>query len=80
MEAVLEQKPVYSWQDAVLRWLHESASKRSIETDKVTLRWLDKYLHNVELHKINRDLLETIANAKAAEGVTLGRVPKVYFQ
>jgi len=68
--AKLEQKPVYSWRDAVLRWLHESRSKRSIETDRVTLRWLDKHLHNVQLHEMNRDLLETIADAKAAEGVT----------
>ena len=38
----LENKPVYSWRDAVVRWLNESSSKRSIETDKIHLRWLDK--------------------------------------
>ena len=56
----LENKPIYSWRDAVIRWLRESESKRSIETDKVHLRWLDQHLLGFQLYEINRDLLEEI--------------------
>ncbi len=40
----LDNKAVYSWREAVLRWLRESSHKRSIEDDKYHLRWLDMYL------------------------------------
>lgn len=73
----LENKPVYSWRDAVLRWLKENATKRSIETDKVHLRWLDSHLSQYQLHEINNDVLEGIALKKEAEGVTLTTVNRV---
>lgn len=73
----LENKPVYSWRDAVLRWLNESQAKRSLETDKVHLRWLDKHLRNYQLHEINRDLLEEVALKKEAEGVSQTTVNRV---
>lgn len=40
--AKLQSKAVYSWRDAVIRWLKESSHKRSILDDKTHLRWLDK--------------------------------------
>ncbi|MGQ3887815.1 tyrosine-type recombinase/integrase [Legionella sp. CNM-1927-20] len=66
----LSKKTVYSWRDAVVRWLKESSHKRSIEDDKAHLRWLDKYLHSYQLHEITRDILENIADKKEATGVT----------
>lgn len=33
--AKLENKTVYSWRDAVIRWLKESSHKRTIENDKM---------------------------------------------
>lgn len=73
----LENKPVYSWRDAVMRWLRESSAKRSIETDKVHLRWLDKHLKTFHLHEISRDVLEDIALKKEAEEVSLTTVNRV---
>ena len=73
----LESKPVYSWRDAVLRWLRENATKRSIETDKVHFRWLDSHLSGYCLHEISNDVLENIALKKEEEGVTPTTVNRV---
>lgn len=73
----LENKPLYSWRDAVYRWLRENGSKRSIETDKVHFRWLDSYLSCYQLHEINHEILEDIALKKESEGVTLTTVNRV---
>ncbi len=73
----LAHKPVYSWRDAVVRWLQENSAKRSIETDKFHLRWLDKHLANLSLNEINRDILEDVALQKEAEDVTLTTVNRV---
>ncbi|MFU7598118.1 tyrosine-type recombinase/integrase [Legionella pneumophila] len=73
----LENKPVYSWRDAVYRWLRENGSKRSIETDKVHFRWLDPYLSGYQLHEINHEILEDVALKKESEDVTLTTVNRV---
>lgn len=73
----LENKPVYSWRDAVMRWLRENNAKRSIETDKVHLRWLDTHLKTFHLHEINRDVLEEVALKKETENVSLTTVNRV---
>ena len=68
--AKLDNKLIYSWRDAVIRWLNESEHKRSIETDKMHLRWLDPHLRDFQLHEITRDVAEDVANKKEAEGVS----------
>ena len=73
----LENKPIYSWRDAVVRWIRENESKRSLVTDKFHLRWLDQHLRTYQLHEISRDLLEEIALKKEAEGVTLTTVNRI---
>lgn len=73
----LENKPVYSWRDAVFRWLRESGSKRSIETDKVHFRWLDTYLSGYQLHEITHEILDDLALKKESEGVTPTTVNRV---
>ncbi len=73
----LENKPVYSWRDAVLRWLKENSTKRSIETDKVHFRWLDAHLSNYRLHEISNEVIERVALKKEAEGVSLTTVNRV---
>lgn len=73
----LANKPVYSWRDAVLRWLKENSTKRSIETDKVHFRWLDSHLSQYQLHEISNDVIERIALKKETEGVTLTTVNRV---
>ncbi|MEQ1740522.1 MAG: site-specific integrase, partial [Methyloglobulus sp.] len=70
----LGDKPHYTWQEAVIRWLSESSHKKSIETDKVRLRWLDIHLHNSNLDEITKTKIEAIKNAKLIEGVSNGTV------
>ena len=73
----LENKPIYSWRNGVLRWLRENTAKRSIETDKVHLRWLDPHLSGYQLHEITNEVIESLALKKEAEGVTLTTVNRV---
>lgn len=66
----LDSKQIYSWRDAVVRWLKENEHKRSIKDDIMHLRWLDPYLKGLQLHEITRDVLEEIAMKKEETGVT----------
>ena len=62
-------KPVYVWEDAVLKYLEETKHKASQVSDIYHLRWLDNFLNGVELQVIKRDLLDKISAAKQSEGV-----------
>lgn len=65
----LGEKQERTWQEAVIKWLTEQdGHKRSIETDRYHLRWLDAYLGNKTLGQIDKALLESIRDAKKAEG------------
>jgi integrase len=73
-------KPIYTWNEAVVRYLKETKHKASQVSDIYHLRWLDKYLNGVELQTIKRDLLDKISAAKQADGVansTVNRVQEV---
>ncbi|HFD2311440.1 TPA: site-specific integrase, partial [Legionella pneumophila] len=59
-----------SWVDAVVRWLEESAHKRSLVTDKFHLAFLDPYLGQKTLDEINAELIEFIAQEKERTNVT----------
>lgn len=59
-----------SWIDAVVRWLEESAHKRSLVTDKFHLAFLDPYLGQKTLDEINSELIEFIAQEKEQTNVT----------
>lgn len=73
----LENKPLYSWQDAVYRWLNENGHNRTIAITKTHLRWLDTYLKNYQLHEITRDVVEEVACKKEATGVSHTTVNRV---
>ena len=64
----LGAKPIRTWQEAVIKWLTEQEHKRSLETDKYHLRWLDEFLNNKNLNQIDKVMLERITEAKKAEG------------
>ena len=66
----LGEKPKRVWQDAVVRYLKESAHKATLEDDKSILRWLDPFLAGTELIHINRALIDRITEAKLARGVS----------
>ena len=73
----LGERPKHSWNEAVVRWLKEQSHKATIETDKIHLRWLDMFLGDKALDAINRDLVDKIKDAKAAEGVSNATVNRV---
>ncbi|MET3105425.1 integrase [Oxalobacteraceae bacterium GrIS 1.18] len=68
-QAKLGHKPRYTWNDAVIRFVSDREHSASLETVKIHLRWLDPYLDNLELSKIDRAMIDKIATAKRAEFV-----------
>jgi integrase len=75
--ARLGERPRHTWNEAVVRWLRDQVHKATIETDKIHLRWLDRFLKDKYLDAINRDLLDKIVDAKLAEGVSNATVNRV---
>ena len=63
----LGEKPSYTWNEAVIKYLKETTHKASHDTDIGRLRWLDQYLGGLPLASITRDKLSAIAEAKAKE-------------
>lgn len=66
----LNELPLYTWHDAVMRWLKESQHKRSLKTDEMHLRLLDRHLSEIRLKDITSDLIEEIADTRKNEGVS----------
>lgn len=65
----LGDKPRRSWKEATLKWLKESSHKKTIETDKLYLRFVDPFLGHLYLDEITRDVVEKVSEAKFATGV-----------
>ena len=63
----LGERPIYSWQDAVVRWCDEKADKATAHEDRVKFGWLDGYFRGRALHTITRDEIQAMGKAKAAE-------------
>ncbi|MSQ74013.1 MAG: site-specific integrase [Betaproteobacteria bacterium] len=63
----LGARPERTWQEAVLRWLKEMNHKATHRQDIAYLRWFDKHLRGMPLHRISRDKLVEIADIKAVE-------------
>ena len=63
----LGERPAYTWDDAVVKWLQENETKPSVDIDKRILRWLDPYLRGALLADIDRARIEQIANEKAEQ-------------
>ena len=76
-EKKLKSVPNKSWMDAVVRWLDESSHKRSLETDKIHLAWLDPFLRKYMLRDIDQDLIESIAKKKEKTGVSFTTVNRI---
>jgi len=70
----LGEKPTYTWDQAVLRFLAETTYKRSHADDKQRLRWLHPHFEGVPLEGITRDLLdETMAKRPELSPATVNR-------
>lgn len=68
-EQRLGVKPIFSWKEAVVRWISESKHKTNHWQDLVYLKWLDKHLGDKMLPDINRALIDKIIAARLAGGV-----------
>ncbi len=59
-QGFLGHKARHSWQEAVVRWLHETSHKATHEQDKGKLILLDDFLGSVMLDQIDSDLIDQI--------------------
>lgn len=75
--AKLKEKPRKTWQEAAVRWLEETSHKRTHQGDIQKLRWINPYLRDKYLDAIDRDMIESIARAKEAEGRSAGTVNRI---
>lgn len=73
----LDEKPQKSWQEAVTRWFEESKHKRTLDEDRKNLRWAHPYLHQHLLCNIDAHVIESMAKAKEATGVTPATVNRL---
>ncbi len=74
--AKLKEKPRYTWQQAVIKWLQES-QKRTLEEDRANFRWLDRYLGRKALADIDQSDVDRIISAKLKEGVSNARANRI---
>ena len=68
--AKLGERPRYRWEQAVERWLTERAHLASLKDQKLHLRWLHHHLYGRFLDEISREVLDHVARARKAEGVS----------
>lgn len=69
--------PRKKWQAAVIRWLDESSHKKSLEDDKMHLRWVEVFFGKMYLHEITADFIEELAKKKESTGVTPASVNRM---
>lgn len=60
-------RPDRTWNDAVVKWLHETGHKATQKGDIEKLRWLDRYLGGMPLESVTREKIGQIAEVKAKE-------------
>lgn len=73
--ARLGEKPRHSWQEAVIRWIDETAHKASHEDDLAHLRWLDAHLGTLMLDEIDREKLRSLAKVRQKEKARVSGQP-----
>lgn len=73
----LGDKPKFTWQEAVVRWLTENGHKKSLRTDKEICRYLNQHLADKRLDEVNRTMIEVIKQHKQSTGASNGTVNRV---
>jgi len=66
----LGDKPRYTWQEAVIRYISENEGQRSLKTTKEVLRYLHNHLADKKLDEINRSVVDAIKQHKKNTGVS----------
>lgn len=72
--AQLNERPHYSWRQAVIRWLDEHPHHRSLKSTLVFLRQLDPVLGSIALHQITREHFETFIRQRQQDGVSAATI------
>ena len=62
-------KPRYSWQQAVVRYLSEQSESKTIENTKGVLRYLNFHLENKMLDEVTKTVADDIRRHKKSTGV-----------
>ncbi len=65
--AQLGERPRRTWQQGAIRWSNETKHKADHEKDNAKLIWLNKFLGELYLDEIDRDIIDTISAAKMPE-------------
>jgi integrase len=74
----LGEQPRRRWEEAVERWLTEKeGAKASLQEDVGHLRWLHSHLFGRYLDEINRDVLDSVTQARMDDGVTNATVNRM---
>ena len=74
----LGERPRRKWEQAVERWLTEKqGEKASLQDDIGHLRWVHKHLFGRYLDEINRDVLDSLTQARMDDGVTNATVNRM---
>ncbi len=70
MQASLKSIPKKYWMDAVMRWVDESQHKRTLNDDRIHLRWADSFFRNRLLMDIDQDDIENLAISREETNVS----------
>ena len=73
----LGDKPRYTWEQAVVRWLHEQRDKTTVQSDVYNLRLLDRHMRGLHLDEISRPLIDSITESRIKDGVTNATVNRM---
>ncbi len=71
-QARLGERPRYTWQQAVVRWIEETPSRKSMSTTLSQLRFADPYLGALNLEQVSADRIGAMLRAYRATGVKAG--------
>ena len=73
----LGDKPRYTWQAAVVRYLGEMKPGKGYDDIVYQLRWLDPHLNGKTLDQIDEDAIVTLMDKRQADGVTNATVNRM---
>ena len=73
----LGERPRYTWQQAVVRWLEEHPHSRWLPNIKQHLRQADPFIGNLALDQINRDVLDRLTQARIKTDVAPATVNRM---
>ncbi|MDX8383793.1 MAG: site-specific integrase [Ghiorsea sp.] len=63
-QAMLGNKPQYTWEDAVVRFIQETSHKADHEKDKQRLRWIMPFLSGKSLQNISSGMIKAVLEEK----------------